>query len=444
MYKLSHECPQGSHGGGVSILFWCLFENSFLLEIVSHGLFIRISPPPNELFQVQALCSLNDNVLVSGANDNSMAVWVRCENGREFTCKYLSLEHHQGMLRALVAVPPCGLCPQGGFASGCLDKQVRLFSYNPATHEVNLVKTLSGHQGGVDSLAVHPTLGYLLSGGRDGQARVWELSGGSCLQVLGDHENTTRVCGLVDGGIATGSAGRKDERGQHVDYKLRLWALTTTTTGPPHAWALKKTLTDHEQAIQDLDAMPGGVAFLSSSNDGTVRVRSAGDGAPLERMSTPLGPEGAPLAVYRGRLLPNMWVAGCCEDNRVRLWAMEALPGTVGEVLLPGTPWAVKGLDNGDIVIACTHAASGRKGHVYVFTCQPERYASAEEMSAFEADMLPPPKDEGGGGGGGGGGSAVGGGLAPPPRGGGGGGAQEGGGPTALLRCPDPTTRVPP
>ncbi len=355
---------------------------------------------------MQALAALSDNVLVSGANDGSVCVWVRCADGRAFRNAFTSLGDHTNMLRAVLALPPCGLCPEGGFATACLDKLVRVFSYSPASHAVACVATLAGHQGGVDSLAL-TSLGQLVSGGRDGQARVWDLATGAALQVLANHENKVVVCGLAGGAIATGSAGRKNEAGQHVDYKLRLWKCAPGAGGAPPSWSLERTISDHEQAIQDLDAMPGGEGFLSASNDGTVRVRDAA-GAPLERISTPPNAEGAPTAVYRARLLPaSMWIAGCCEDNSVRLWCTDTLPAPADQLALPGTPWAVVGLSNGDVAVGCTHAASGRVGHVYLFTQDPARAAPEGEAAAFAADCVPPPRSEGAGGGGGGGGGGA-------------------------------------
>ena len=415
-YRLSAECPRDHHGGGVrAAAAWAARRGrrARVFCLASRPLPHAPTPPPScaplpPPSQVQALTALSDNVLVSGANDGSVCVWVRGADGRTFANAYTSLAEHTNMLRAIQALPPCGLCPEGGFATGCLDKMVRVFSYSPASHAVACVATLAGHQGGVDSLAL-TSLGQLLSGGRDGQARVWDLATGAALQVLANHENKTVVCGLAGGAIATGSAGRKSDAGLHVDYKLRLWRCTGGSGGVAPSWALERTISDHEQAIQDLDAMPGGEGFLSASNDGTVRVRDAA-GAPLERISAPLNAEGAPTAVYRARMLPaSMWVAGCCEDNTLRLWCTETLPAPADQLALPGTPWAVVGLGNGDIAVGCTHAASGRVGHVYLFTQDAARAAPEAEVAAFAVDCTPPARGEGGSGGSGGGGGGGGG-----------------------------------
>lgn len=62
---------------------------------------------------------------------------------------------------ALAAIPAdiCQLCPSGGFATGCLDKRIRLYS-----HTNELLRVLEGHEGGVISLALDVANGTLVSG----------------------------------------------------------------------------------------------------------------------------------------------------------------------------------------------------------------------------------------------------------------------------------------
>ena len=118
-----------------------------------------------------------------------------------------------------------------------------------STSQAVLVRTLSGHIGGVISLS-QTSDGFLISGGWDGHARVWDVATGLSKFVLEGHENGvscslrvlqgyveahstvhlfpgTCVLGLPNGDIVTGSTGRKDERDRHVDYKIRFWRKTT-------------------------------------------------------------------------------------------------------------------------------------------------------------------------------------------------------------------------
>lgn len=73
-------------------------------------------------------------------------------------------------MKAVAVIAPCAAFPTGGFATGCADKQVRLFSFDRATNAGALVKTLAGHTNAITSLA-WTNEGHLISGSWDGTAR---------------------------------------------------------------------------------------------------------------------------------------------------------------------------------------------------------------------------------------------------------------------------------
>lgn len=105
---------------------------------------------------------------------------------------------HQGQVRAVIAIPPCPGVPKGGFATGSLDKTVRVYEFDAVTKSVSIVRSLAGHLGGVISLGLTVT-GQLISGGWEGHVRLWDLETGACLQTLEGHENGTCVLGLPTG-----------------------------------------------------------------------------------------------------------------------------------------------------------------------------------------------------------------------------------------------------
>lgn len=53
-----------------------------------------------------------------------------------------------------------------------------------------VVRQYHGHLSGVYSLALHPELDLLVTGGRDSTARVWDMRTKSQVQVLAGHSNT--------------------------------------------------------------------------------------------------------------------------------------------------------------------------------------------------------------------------------------------------------------
>jgi len=296
-----------------------------------------------------------------------------------------TLVDHQGMVRSILAIPAgtTPALPAGGFATACLDKQARVYAFNPATRMTELVRTLTGHMAGVISLSL-TSRGELITGGWEGHARVWDLASGKCLATLEGHENGTRVAGLSNGNIAVVSTGRKNEFNQHVDYKTRVWEYSAAGG----TYGLLKAVVDHDQAVQDVDAIPE-AGFVTASNDGTVRMRDM-NGAVFETFTTPVNEsEGKPWSMFKARVLPSGLVAACCEDSIVRLYSDA---GEADSLPLPGTPWSIAGLPNGDIAVGGAQAATSGKGHVYIFTTDPARACSQMEAARYTQDCKPPAK----------------------------------------------------
>lgn len=81
---------------------------------------------------------------------------------------------------------------------------------------------------------------------------------GETVKEMNDHENTVSVCGLPNGDLVTGSAGRQVEAGAlPSEFRLRLW----------RGGEVVKMVEDHTDSIKDLVAVPT-VGFASCGNDG--------------------------------------------------------------------------------------------------------------------------------------------------------------------------------
>ena len=152
---------------------------------------------------------LSNDTFVSGSDDHMVSVWKRIPGTTDFSTVHVCPEA-QHQLRAIEALPPSPALPTGGFAAAGLDKTIRIYSYDEATgkaspprcresapgvklrvtlcSQVDLVRSLSGHIGGVISLSQTPD-GLLISGGWEGHARVWDIATGSSKFVLEGHEN---------------------------------------------------------------------------------------------------------------------------------------------------------------------------------------------------------------------------------------------------------------
>lgn len=269
---------------------------------------------------------------MTGAIDSVARVWAHDPSSaiRNFVSVESAVTFdHEHWVTASVALDG------GGFATGCMDKKIRLFDTQAQRYAL-----LQGHEGGVISLALSTDKKLLLSGSWDGTARIWSLESHQCLHVLRDHENGVCVLSLPDGSLVTGSTGQQVGN-RVVDFKLRFWAKDT--------FELTKTLTDHQGPIRQLALVPD-IGFVSCSNDGSIKLRTL-EGSVLASMEHPLNIEGKPGFVLGVCVLSNGFLVSVSEDTTARVWSQEgALIQTVEH---PGGLWCVTPLPNGDFATGC-------------------------------------------------------------------------------------------
>ncbi|RLN14969.1 hypothetical protein BBO99_00006574 [Phytophthora kernoviae] len=308
---------------------------------------------------VRCISSLPNDLLVTGAMDSVARCWLRDSNslfGGFVAMESATIFDHEHWVTVSVALS------SGGFATGSMDKRIRLFDA-----QGQRVAILEGHEGGVISLATSVDGKLLLSGSWDGTARVWDLSTRQCLHVLRGHENGVCVLGLPDGSVVTGSTGQ--QVGNSVaDFKLRFWSNESLT--------LTKTMTDHQGPIRQLALVPD-IGFVSCSNDGSIKLRTL-DGTVLASMEHPLNAEGKPGFVLGVCVLSSGFLVSASEDCTARVWSPEgALLQTVEH---PGGLWCVTGLPNGDFATGCDDKT------VRVFTHDAAR-VDPDAVASFQAAL---------------------------------------------------------
>lgn len=65
----------------------------------------------------------------------------------------------------------------------------------PRPHAIQVIRSYHGHLSGVYSIALHPNLDVLMTGGRDSVVRVWDMRTKVQAMVLSGHDQT--VCSLL-------------------------------------------------------------------------------------------------------------------------------------------------------------------------------------------------------------------------------------------------------
>lgn len=264
-------------------------------------------------------------------------------------------------INSLAFFPPNQQYPDGLVVSGGKDTIIEVKSPNRSSDD-NAERLLIGHSNNVCSLDVSPGGSYVVSGGWDGQGRVWNLEKWETELTLGGHEGMAvwGVVALDDTTVATGCA----------DKGIRIFDLRKSSAGE----VLPQSTIHTPDVVRALCKVPGnhpsGADIASASNDGIIRLWKI-NGQQVAEL------HGHESFIYSLASTPAGELVSSGEDRTVRVWRGSECVQTITHPAI--SVWTVSVCqDSGDI------ATGASDGIARVFTRDQGRVADAETLQQFE------------------------------------------------------------
>lgn len=141
---------------------------------------------------------------------------------------------------------------------------VRLWDLTTPGQPTSLVPPLTGHSGGVMSVAFSPDGHTLASSSEDGTIRLWDVRNPSQAAAMGQaltgHSDKVAAVEFSPNGqiLASGS----------YDNTVRFWDVSN----PSHASALGRPLTGHTNGVTSVSFSSNGQVLASGAGDNTIRL----------------------------------------------------------------------------------------------------------------------------------------------------------------------------
>jgi WD40 repeat protein len=165
-----------------------------------------------------------------------------------------------------------------------------------------LLRTLSGHSGAINAVAVSADGRHVISASEDKTLKVWDLSTGWELRALVGHSSWVL-------GVAVTPDGQQAVSASH-DNTLKVWNLESGSD--------LGTLVGHSDPVNDVAVTPDGLRAISASDDNTLKVWDLDTGGQLCTLVGHAGGVNAVVLTPDGRR-----AISASKDKTLKIWDLE-------------------------------------------------------------------------------------------------------------------------
>jgi WD40 repeat protein len=264
-------------------------------------------------------------LLASGSEDTTIRLW------HTSTGTYLTtLRGHTHRIRALTFAAEGTL-----LASSSDDLTIRLWDYGdrvnirPASTGPHLLRTLSGHENRIWSLAAVPGQSTLVSAAEDQTLRLWDLTSGMCIHTLRGSSSLIKAITYSPDGHLLADATE--------EQVIHLWDI--------ESGHCLRTMHGHSNRVRAIAFSPDGRLLASGSEDETIRLWNAANGSCLRILT------GHTHLVRGVAFSPDgNTLVSCSYDETIRLW--NCITGKNYKTLRghDGTIWTVAVSHDGTLI----------------------------------------------------------------------------------------------
>ena len=295
--------------------------------------------------------------IVSASRDSTVRLWKLESSAPPTYDSTIIKTHGKEFVNSLAIVPPSSQYPEGLIASGGKDQIIDVRQPGKSIED-NADALLIGHGNNVSALDVSQDGKYIVSGGWDLEARLWEVGKWGESIKLGEHGAAVWAVLAYDSNtIITGCA----------DKQIRFFNLygkqTVSIQAPEVVRALCRLPANH----------PSGAQFASAGNDAIIRLWTL-QGKQIAEL------HGHENFIYSLAARPDGALVSAGEDRTVRVWQNNECVQTITHPAI--SVWSVSVCEeNGDIVSGASDKL------VRVFTRDQARQAASTEIEQFNEDV---------------------------------------------------------